>query len=86
MKIELRNDGWWDAGKDEFPDHYKAKQDLKRALEAIGEQLGKRALERALARVEVSGLFEGQPYINASSLEIQTQGWPGECYLGSIKR
>lgn len=86
MRIELRNDGWWDLAKNQFPDHYKAKQDLKRALEAIEEQPDKESLVRVLGQIEVSGLFEGKPYLFGRRIEIQTEGSPGFCYLGEIVR
>ena len=92
IKIELREDGWFEAGKDSektFPmAHliYQSKQKIKKALEEIGEQPSREKLEEALAKIKVSKLweFKGTPYLTGNDILIETHGLPGTCYLGSL--
>ena len=94
IKIELRKDGWFEAGhdcKENFPFAYLCylgKQELKKNLEGIGpvksidKLIGKiceiKELDRAM------GDFKGRPYLIGNDIMIDTHGLPGRCYLGSI--
>lgn len=90
--IKLREDGWFDAGKDAketFPIGYliyQSKQSLKEALENIGEQQNIGALEKALKNVPKLFQFKGTPYLEGNRVMIDTPGLPGQCYLGDITK
>lgn len=91
VSIELRKDGWFEAGKnskESFPYAfmvYQSKQKLKQALEEIGEQTSKGELEKSLSKIEAGFGFKRTPYLEGTDIIIATPGLPGECYLGSIK-
>jgi len=92
VKIELRKDGWFEAGKDSeetFPmAHliYKSKQGLKKALEEIGETQSVGDLEKALKQIPELFQFRRSPYLVGNRIMIDTPGLPGQCYLGEIKK
>ena len=88
--IELRNDGWFEAGKDSektFPMAYliyESKQKLKKALRKIGEAPSIQALEQTLSKIPEQFQFRGHPYLTGKHVMIRTPGLPGECYLGDL--
>lgn len=90
--IKLRDDGWFEAGKDDeksFPLAYliyKSKQELKKSLEGIGEQKDIGALEKALEKIPELFQFRRTPYVVGNKIMIDTPGLPGQCYLGDITK
>jgi hypothetical protein len=90
--IKLREDGWFEAGKDAEKTIpiayliYKSKQELKKCLEDIGEQKDIGALEKALKDVPELFQFRRTPYIVGNRIMIDTPGLPGQCYLGDITK
>ena len=90
MHIELRNDGWFEAGKDkEGIIHliYQSKERIKEIITKIGEKSTQSDLEKALEGFP-NDLFEfkGKPYFAGGKLMIDTPGLPGTCYLGELIR
>ena len=92
IKIELRKDGWFDAGKNAigFPHKvYNSKQKLKKKLEEIAQHAEKGlirnlwALETALSAFPEVPHFRGPPYLRGSDILIDTHGLPGKVYLGN---
>ncbi len=90
-KIELRKDGWFEAGKDaekSFPFAYKAylaKQQIEKALKAINRQkLDKPNLESMVRNLQASYPFKGTLHVRGSDIYVDTHGLPGEAYLGQI--
>ena len=93
VKIDLRADGWFEAGKDakkSFPFAfmaYQIKRELKKQLSALnGQGLDREQLEQKLGEIDVghNSAFKGSPYIKSSDIYIDTHGLPGEAYLGTI--
>jgi len=94
VKIELRKDGWFEAGKDckeSFPFAYLCylgKQELKKSLNKIGSATSAGELEKKLSEFEkldrAMGDFKGTPYLEGNCVMIDTHGMPGQCYLGKI--
>jgi len=90
VRIELRNDGWFEAGKDAkdtFPIGYliyQSKKVLKERLEKIGEQESISELEKKLREIPELFQFKRTPYLVGNNVMIDTPGLPGQCYLGSI--
>lgn len=102
VHIELRtSDNYFDIGKDRKfsdPDIYKTyleKQELKKQLEAIGEQSSIEFLEEALKEIpkaESSIAFESRSYFEESvglpeigQILIETYSDPGVALLGRVK-
>jgi hypothetical protein len=92
VSIELRTDGWFDAGEDrkDYPIvHmiYHSKQKIKRMLEEIGDQPSIGDLEKALHSIDVSNLydFKGTLYLDGDKIMVDVHGLPGTCYLGKVK-
>ncbi len=89
-RIELRDDGWFEAGKDDEETSpivhmiYESKQTLKKALEQIDEAPSVEALEQMLSKIPASFEFRGSPYLMDKNIIIRTPGLPGECYLGKV--
>ncbi len=91
VTIQLRQDGWFEAGADSresFPaafEAYEVKQEIKTILLAISERaLSTSELERELAGVEVRRPFKRTPYLRGNDIIVDTHGLPGEAYLGSL--
>ncbi|MBU1199315.1 MAG: hypothetical protein KKF46_04290 [Nanoarchaeota archaeon] len=89
--IELRDDGWFEAGKDAkvtlpmIHMIYQSKQTLKQELEKIGEQETIGDLEDILQEIPELFQFKGTPYLIGNKIVIDTPGLPGRSYLGEIK-
>jgi len=87
-RIELRPDGWFDAGKDApyrvMREIYAGKQELKQKLSAIPQGPFEH-LEAELMRIPAPEGFDGRPHLDKRDIYIKTHGPPGQAYLGSIK-
>lgn len=90
-KIELRKDGWFEAGKDvkkSFPfayEAYLAKQEIEKALKALNQQkLGRPDLESKVHGIEAPYPFKGNLSVRGGDIYVNTHGLPGEAYLGQI--
>ncbi len=90
-KIELRKDGWFEAGKDtkdSFPVAYQAyqvKQMLQQRLTELSDRnLDRQSLQEALYGIEATRPFKRRPYLRGNDIIVDTHGLPGEAYLGSI--
>ncbi|MBN2052552.1 hypothetical protein JW756_03540 [Candidatus Woesearchaeota archaeon] len=90
MRMELRDDGWFEAGKDvkdTFPIGYliyQSKKELKEHLEKIGEQKSIGELEKKLKEIPELFQFRRTPYLVGDKVMIDTPGLPGQCYLGKV--
>jgi hypothetical protein len=91
VKIELRKDGWFEAGKDSkdsFPMAYliyQSKKTLKQNLTEISNRnLDRTPLEQALGEIGPLQHFKRTPYLRGDDIVIDTHGMPGTAYLGKI--
>ncbi len=91
VKIELRGDDWYEAGKESENKFahmaYETKQELKKKLSELNEKsLDRSELIVALGDITIAHnpSFRGHPYIKGNNILIDTRGPPGEAYLGQI--
>ena len=89
-KIKLREDGWFEAGKDSegFPRlAYDAKQKLKEELSKIGRVSSREELNNTLGKIDIGHNlnFRRSPYLRGDVVRIDTRGPPGEADLGFVK-
>lgn len=86
-RVVLRKDtGWFTSARNfrEEQPFVEAKQNLMRALEAIGEQPTLEALENRLLRIRTMS-FSGPPYVMEDEVYINRRYGPEKCYLGRIE-
>jgi len=92
-KVVLRDDGWFEAGKDDKAtfsaahEAYVAKQALKEKLQELGKrELDIVSLTKEIHNIEAPRPFKGTLQIRGGSVIVaDTHGMPGEAFLGEIR-
>lgn len=89
-KVCLRNDGWFDSGRENshpsIKNIYQSKQTLKHFLENLPPAETLSDLEKALGTLtKVPVGFESRPYLKGEQVRIvPREGLLEYCYLGEV--